>query len=129
MKNITLKITGMHCSACEKITSEEIGELTGVSEIKVDAKTGLATLVLDEQKNSIAEVIEKVKKAGYPAEIFSENKNENAHLSHLHAIQINLQARTLLLVCKYVQQMPHHHKSPVDYYEYQCVTRSALLLS
>lgn len=72
MKNITLKIKGLHCSACEQITSEELIELPGVSEIKVSAQTGLATLILDEQKNSITEVLAAIVKAGYQAEVESE---------------------------------------------------------
>ncbi|TSC52410.1 MAG: Cu2+-exporting ATPase [Parcubacteria group bacterium LiPW_41] len=68
-KNITLKITGMHCVSCEKITVEELSELSGVSDIHIDVGTGNATLILDDQQNGEGDVISAVKKAGYDAVI------------------------------------------------------------
>lgn len=76
-KKIVLKVAGMHCASCETITKEELGELPGVSEISVDAKTGLAELILDDSKNNITDVIEAVKKAGYQAEVKSESNLES----------------------------------------------------
>src|SRR5680860_1851478 len=73
-KKILLKIAGMHCPSCEIITKEELSELAGVSDIKVDFKTGTAELLLDEDKNNMADVLAAVKTAGYSAEIESENK-------------------------------------------------------
>src|SRR5680860_405814 len=74
MKKILLKVAGMHCPSCETITKEELGELSGVSNILVDAKAGSAELILDDSKNNVAEVIEAVKKAGYQAEVVSEKE-------------------------------------------------------
>ncbi len=71
-KKIVLKVTGMHCASCELITKEELGELPGVSETLVDAKTGLAEMILDDSKNSVDDIIQAIKKAGYQAEIKSE---------------------------------------------------------
>ncbi len=68
-KNITLNITGMHCASCEKITAEELEELPGVSGIHINANTGIATLLLDENMSSEHDIIEAVKRAGYGAEI------------------------------------------------------------
>ncbi|KKT94140.1 MAG: Heavy metal translocating P-type ATPase [Parcubacteria group bacterium GW2011_GWC1_45_14] len=65
MKKIVLKIEGMHCSSCETIAKEELSELSGVSEIAIDSKTGKGELVLDENRNSVQDVLEAVKKAGY----------------------------------------------------------------
>ncbi len=70
-KVITLKISGMHCESCEKIIMEEFGDLPGVSETQVNAKTGIATLHLDESANSTEDVINAVKKAGYDSIITS----------------------------------------------------------
>ncbi len=75
-KNITLKITGMHCHSCETIITEELSELPGVSEIKISAETGLATLVLDESRNKAEDVLAAVQKAGYEA-ILSESTSIN----------------------------------------------------
>lgn len=69
IKKIILKISGMHCASCEIITSEELSELPGVSDIHVDANTGIASLILNEDSNNEKEVIAAVKKAGYEATI------------------------------------------------------------
>ncbi len=66
-KNITLKITGMHCASCEQIITEELSELVGISDIKVSAETGRATLILDEEINNRQNILLAVEKAGYKA--------------------------------------------------------------
>lgn len=63
----------MHCSSCEMIIKEELAELPGISVIEVKSETGTASLVMDEEKNSIEEVIEAVKKAGYKASLSGSN--------------------------------------------------------
>jgi Cu+-exporting ATPase len=35
-----LKVTGMHCSSCEMILKDVLGELPGVKSVKADAKAG-----------------------------------------------------------------------------------------
>lgn len=62
----------MHCQSCELITKEELSELPGVSEIKVNAETGTAELTLDETKNSTDDVLKAVETAGYKAAIAKE---------------------------------------------------------
>lgn len=83
IKKIILKISGMHCASCETITSEELSELSGVSDIHINANTGIASLTLNEDNNNEKDVIEAVKKAGYEAVITettpiisNEEKNE-----------------------------------------------------
>jgi len=72
-KLVKLKITGMHCASCEKLIVEELGGLTGVSEIKINAKEGSGSLVLDVDKNSPDEVLAAIKRAGeYEATVVSE---------------------------------------------------------
>src|SRR3989339_36301 len=72
-KLIELKITGMHCASCEKLIAEELEGLTGVSEIKINAKENSGSLVLDVDENSVDEVVPAIKRAGeYEAAIVSE---------------------------------------------------------
>lgn len=72
-KLVKLKITSMHCASCEKLIAEELGELTGVAEIKINAKEGSGSLVLDADGNSLDEVILAIKRAGeYEAIVVSE---------------------------------------------------------
>jgi Cu+-exporting ATPase len=87
MKNkISLEIKGMHCASCEMLAKEELGELSGVSEIAIDAKTGLGTLVLDAEINSQQEVLEAIKRAGYDAVVVGE-KNINVDASDLQTLK------------------------------------------
>ncbi len=72
-EKITLKITGMHCASCEKITFEELSELAGVTEIKVSAETGLATLILDNEVNNEKDILAAVERAGYKAVVTSRS--------------------------------------------------------
>ncbi len=68
-KKIDIHITGMHCQSCEILISEELKELPGISEITIDHKTGLASLLLDESKSSTEAIITAIKGAGYAATI------------------------------------------------------------
>ncbi|MDD5463630.1 MAG: heavy metal translocating P-type ATPase [Candidatus Moranbacteria bacterium] len=70
---IALKIDGMHCGSCEIITKEELNELSGVSDISIDAKEGKGELLLDGEVNSKDDVIAAIKNAGYTAVITSED--------------------------------------------------------
>ncbi|MDO8592745.1 MAG: heavy metal translocating P-type ATPase [bacterium] len=66
---LQLNISGMSCTSCEKIISMELGDLPGVSDIKINSSTGEGELNLDLEKNSEQDILEAVKKAGYEAEI------------------------------------------------------------
>lgn len=63
-KKLHLQIDGMHCPSCEMIIKEELSELPGVSEVSVNAKSGLAELVLDEAKSTVADVKKTIEAAG-----------------------------------------------------------------
>ncbi len=68
IKNIKIQVTGMHCPSCEKLINLELGGLLGVSEARVDAKTGMVKLTLDDTKNSLAQVSAAIEKNGYKVE-------------------------------------------------------------
>lgn len=89
-KKISLKIEGMHCASCETIIKEELSELRGASEIFVNSKDGSGELFLDEAVNSINNVIEAIKKAGYQAEITSAAEPE-AELKDASVVKPNTQ--------------------------------------
>ena len=75
-KKIDLQITGMHCQSCEILIKEELKELSGVSEINVDYKTGLAHLLLDESKSLPDAILSAIAKAGYTATIEPKDKDK-----------------------------------------------------
>ncbi|MDP3982570.1 MAG: heavy metal translocating P-type ATPase [bacterium] len=80
-RRIDLQITGMHCQSCETLITEELKELSGASEIKVDHKTGLAHLLLDESQSSIEAILSAIVKAGYKAVIESKDKDKKKELT------------------------------------------------
>jgi Cu+-exporting ATPase len=59
----------MHCASCEMIIKEDLSERPGISEVKVDFKTGEGELMLDDSKNNSADIINSIKNSGYAAEI------------------------------------------------------------
>jgi len=67
MKKEVIKIKGMHCASCETLIRDELSELKGVSDIKVDANLGEGSVLLETDTNSIADVLSAVEKAGYKA--------------------------------------------------------------
>ncbi|KKR32842.1 MAG: Copper-translocating P-type ATPase, partial [Candidatus Falkowbacteria bacterium GW2011_GWF2_39_8] len=71
-KILELRISGMHCGSCEKIIAAELEELKGVSQVNINAQTGKGTLQLDENLNSVADVLKAIEVAGYKAEVEKE---------------------------------------------------------
>jgi len=91
IQKILLKVAGMHCPSCELITKEELAELTGVSDVTVDFKTGIAKLILNDSINSLEELILAIKKAGYESvlesatEIKSTEENKDIVISRKYS--------------------------------------------
>ena len=91
IQKILLKVAGMHCPSCELITKEELAELTGVSDVMVDFKTGIAKLILNDSINSLEELILAIKKAGYESvlesatEIKSTEENKDIVISRKYS--------------------------------------------
>ncbi len=57
-------VTGMTCGHCVTSTTEEIGEITGVTDVKVELETGAVTVTSD--RPVPAEAVEAaVREAGY----------------------------------------------------------------
>lgn len=66
--NIThLKITGMTCGSCAKLSENSILKVEGVKTAQVNIANNKAQVEFDEKKTSIAEIIKAVEKAGYGA--------------------------------------------------------------
>ncbi len=66
-KLVKLKISGMHCASCETLIKDELGEVKGVSDISVDAKSGEGTVMVDTDTTNINDLLNAVEKAGYTA--------------------------------------------------------------
>ncbi len=72
-------ITGMTCAACSSAVERVTRKMQGVEESNVNLTTGLLTITYDEEKITPADIIAKVDRAGFGAELFVErNKEEQA---------------------------------------------------
>ena len=66
MKNITLNIEGMHCGGCVKSVTRVLTELDGVQSADVQLE-GKANITFDENRVSVAQLIEVIEDAGFDA--------------------------------------------------------------
>ncbi|TWT13164.1 copper chaperone CopZ [Planomicrobium sp. CPCC 101079] len=63
--NETLKVQGMSCSHCVNAVESSVGELQGVSAVKVDLEKGEVAVEYDTNKISISEIQETIEDRGY----------------------------------------------------------------
>ena len=70
------KITGMTCAACSSAVERVTRKMEGVSESNVNLTTGLLTISYDETKVTPEQIIKKVERAGFGAELYVEEKKE-----------------------------------------------------
>ena len=64
MKQLNLKVEGMHCKSCEVIITEELDD-AGAKDVKVSASKGTVSATIDEKKVSEAKVKQLIEKEGY----------------------------------------------------------------
>ena len=69
MSKSILKIQGMTCEMCSKSVDRSLRAVKGVSEVSIDLKKGLATVVYDEEHSTDKDLIRAVVDAGYRAEV------------------------------------------------------------
>lgn len=73
VKQLKLRITGMHCSSCEKLISGELKDLPGVQEVAINHQQGSGQVIYDsELLADLQEIIKVIEKEGYHAEIQSD---------------------------------------------------------
>ncbi|MGI2326758.1 copper chaperone CopZ [Planococcus sp. YIM B11945] len=63
--NETLKVEGMSCSHCVNAVESSVGELQGVSTVKVDLAKGEVAVEFDTNKTSLTEIQETIEEQGY----------------------------------------------------------------
>lgn len=69
LKNIHFKVAGMHCNSCVTLITMELSDVTGITGITLDLKTGLGSATLTESLLGEADVLSAVERAGYSASI------------------------------------------------------------
>ena len=75
-KIIKLKIQGMHCASCEVLIQEEIQTLPDVRDVHISATEGTGTVTLTGNETTPSHILEAILRAGYKAEIVSEEEKE-----------------------------------------------------
>ena len=76
-RRINLLVTGMHCQSCEMLIKDELSSLTGVEDIAVDHKAGVASLMATNRQVTDKAVIDAINNAGYQSQIVSVDKTGN----------------------------------------------------
>ena len=49
MQTQTIKLSGLTCLACKKVTEKRIGGISGVNKVEVSLDTGIATIAADRE--------------------------------------------------------------------------------
>ncbi|KKS33793.1 MAG: Copper-translocating P-type ATPase [Parcubacteria group bacterium GW2011_GWC2_42_12] len=68
-KRISLSLSGMHCASCANIIERSLKKIPGVKEGNVNFAAEKASVLFDETKTSVADLIAAVKAAGYKAQM------------------------------------------------------------
>lgn len=68
MKEIKLKIEGMHCAGCSTRLERVLNNLEGVEEAKVSLEEKQTTIKFDETKTNIENIKETIADAGFKGE-------------------------------------------------------------
>ncbi len=69
-------ITGMTCAACSSAVERVTRKLPGVTESNVNLTTGILTITYEAEELTPADIIAKVDRAGFGAELFVEKNKE-----------------------------------------------------
>lgn len=65
MKNITLDVQGMSCGHCVKSIEGSVGELNGVSNVKVNLENGTVAINYNSNEISLEKIKETIDGQGY----------------------------------------------------------------
>ncbi|MFC5591639.1 copper chaperone CopZ [Sporosarcina soli] len=61
----TLKVQGMSCNHCVNSIETSVGNLTGVSSVKVDLGSSEVSVEFDSQKTTLDQIKETIEEQGY----------------------------------------------------------------
>lgn len=66
---ITLAVDNMTCATCPPIVRKSLTRVPGVGHVAVSAESNTATVMFDDEKTTVAALIEATTKAGYPSRL------------------------------------------------------------
>jgi len=67
IKNLKLKISGMHCSSCAMNIDFDLEDLDGITSAKTSYAKEVCEVDFDEEKVKVEDIISSVEKTGYKA--------------------------------------------------------------
>jgi copper ion binding protein len=68
MKEIILKIEGMHCTGCSNRLEKVLNNTDGVEKVAVSFEDKKATITFDENKTNIEKIKEAIEDSGFKGE-------------------------------------------------------------
>lgn len=75
-KTLKLKITGMTCAGCSNQIANDLKEMEGIIDHKVEYPGDLATIQYDPSKTNPEAIIKVIEQKGYKAEIMKETQKK-----------------------------------------------------
>jgi mercuric ion binding protein len=69
INTVTLEVQGMTCAACPITVKTALKRVSGVSDVKVDYKTGIAEVNYDPNKTSPDELAKAITSVGFPTSV------------------------------------------------------------
>ncbi len=70
-------VTGMTCASCSARVQKSVESLSGTKDVQVNLLTNSMTVVYDEKALTAADIIMKVKSAGYGCSVKGKNKGSS----------------------------------------------------
>ncbi|MEK7166634.1 MAG: heavy metal translocating P-type ATPase, partial [Patescibacteria group bacterium] len=83
-KRIKLSLTGMHCASCAGLIERSLKKVSGVKEANVNFAAEKASVVFDETKSGVDDLVNAVKKSGYKA-TYQEQEDPELERKKRHA--------------------------------------------
>ncbi|MBD3156073.1 MAG: hypothetical protein GF368_05480 [Candidatus Aenigmarchaeota archaeon] len=71
-----LKTKGMHCVSCERVIQDNLMGLDGVKNVKANYTNEKTKIEFDSNKTNEKEIMKVIRKAGYDARKWDEQKDE-----------------------------------------------------
>lgn len=77
MKKINIDIKGMHCQSCVTLIERSLNKLEGIKTANINFATEKASVIFNEKKLKISQIIEEINKKGYHASLISGKQTLN----------------------------------------------------
>lgn len=98
METTELKIGGMTCAACSGRIERVLAKADGIKTISVNLTTATAIVTYEQDIITLEEIIEKIIKLGFEAELFSEDDATDSAKAEMKKLKISLIFSAILTV-------------------------------